>query len=323
MNEFVQNRHMEFETPVEVIFDLIKRATGQKSVDLTKIVRVYENEVYHVETCQAAFIVKIRRCGEVELWQEAWAMDRCREAGVPAPEVLLVDAIQSDGKSFEAMVQRKTLGQPLNDILWSLEKPALDDILRQVGEILGRIHRIQVEGFGRRCADETWTFPTWERSIASSVRSRGRTREYILQAGFSEREFELMIEMLEQYPNEFPCRQPVLCHGDIEPDHIYIDEEQAIAGVIDFGQFQGGSPILDFIYLSFLQPKLDLEPLKRGYPDRELVEDGFDRRLHLHRLEFLIGCVAHTIMMGDENVDKTPDATGQLWKTLEALEHRA
>jgi hypothetical protein len=32
-----------------------------------------------------------------------------------------------------------------------------------------------------------------------------------------------------------------------------------------------------------------------------------------------MGCVAHTVMMGDGEVDKTPDASGQLKNTLEVL----
>ena len=320
MNEFVQNRHMEFETPAEVIFALVKRATSQEPVRRAKIVRGYENEVYSVETRQqAAYIVKIRRFGEVTFQQEAWAMERCREAGAPVSEVLLVDTIQSGGKSFDAMVQRSAFGQPLNEILWKLKRSDLDKVLHQVGEVLGCIHNVQVEGFGRRQADGTWDFPTWESIVASALRNISPKKEHILQAGFSEREFEFMIEMLQKYPDEFPCHRPVLCHGDIEPDHIFIGENLKVSGIIDFGQFQGGPPILDFIHLSFVQPELDLEPIKSGYPDRKLIENRFNRRLHLQRLGFLMGCVAYTVMMGDEDVDKTPDASGQLKKTLEAL----
>jgi Ser/Thr protein kinase RdoA (MazF antagonist) len=320
MNEFVTNRHIEFETPTEVIFDLVKRATSQEPVRRAKIVRGYENEVYYVETRQSAFIVKIRRFGEVGFQQEAWAMERCREAGAPVSEVLLVDTIQSDGKLFEAMVQRRILGQPLNDVLWRLEKPALDKVIRQVGEILGCIHHsVQVEGFGRRHADGTWDFSTWERIMASAVRNLCSEKAHILHAGFSEQEFEFMMEMLQKCRDEFPCHKPVLCHGDFEPDHIFVDEHLKVSGVIDFGQFQGGPPILDFIHLSFVQPELDLEPFKSGYPDRGLIEDRFDRRLHLHRLGFLMGCVAYTTRIGDGDADKTPDASGQLKNTLKAL----
>ncbi len=316
----IQNRHKGFETPAEVIFDLVKRATSQEPVRRAKIVRGYENEVYYVETRQAAaFIVKIRRFGTVPFHQEAWAMKRCREAGVPVSEVLLVDMVESNGELLEAMVQCRALGQRLNDVLWRLDKPALDSVLHQVGEVLGCIHSVQVEGFGRRHADGTWDFSTWEPIMASAVRNIGQKKEHILQAGFSEQEFELMMTMLQKYLDEFPCHRPVLCHGDIEPDHIFIGEDLNISGVIDFGQFQGGPPILDFIHLSFVQPELDLEPIKIGYPDKALIENRFDRRLYLQRLAFLMGCVAHTIMMGDEEVDKTPDASGQLKNTLEAL----
>ena len=321
MNAFVRNRHREFEAPAEVVFDLVKRATGREPVGRTKIVRGYENEVYCVETRRGgAYIVKIRRLGEVALHQEAWAMERCREAGVPVPEVLLVDRVRFEGKPFEAMVQSRAVGQPLTDVRGVLGKPVLDSVLHRVGEILGCIHSVQIEGFGRRQADGRWDSATWESIAASVVRKRESNKAYLLQAGFSAREFDFMMGMLRKYPDTFPCRRPVLCHGDIEPDHILIGEDQKVSGVIDFGQVQGAPPILDFIYLSFMLPERDLEPVKRGYPDRTFVEDRFDLRLHLHRLEFLMGCVAHTVMMGDKEVDKTPDASGQLRRTLEALQ---
>ena len=222
---------------------------------------------------------------------------------------------------MEVMVQTRAIGEKLNDVLRKLEKPDFDRILLQVGEVLGRVHSIQVEGVGRRHADGTWDFPIWEQMMTSEARNIGCTKEYIIQAGFSEREYNFMVEMLDKRRDEFPCHQPVLCHGDFEPDHILVDENLKVSGVIDFGQIQGGPPILDFMFFSLAQPELTLGPIRSGYPERELTEDRFDRQLNLYRLGFLMGCLAHITKMGNKDADKTPDVSGQLKKTLEALKH--
>jgi aminoglycoside phosphotransferase (APT) family kinase protein len=128
-----------------------------------------------------------------------------------------------------------------------------------------------------------------------------------------------MWAMLHQYREEFPCRQPVLCHGDMEPEHIFVGLDLQLAGVIDFGQVLGGPPMEDFIHLSFVQPALDLASVRSGYPDGDMVHDRFDRRLHLHRLGFLMECVAHVTRAGDVHADKTPDPSSRLRETLAAL----
>lgn len=320
MNEFVQKRHEEFETPTEVLFDLVKRATGENPIGTVKIVKGYENEVHKVVTRQVNFVVKIRRFGDVGFQHEAWAMEKCREAGVPVSEVLLVDTIQSGGESLEVMVQSWVNGQPLNDVLSKATKQDLDRILHQIGGLLAGIHSIFVDGVGRRHAEGLWDFSTWDQMMASQTRNRGLIKEYILQAGFPERDFEVMVQILQKRDEEFPCLRPVLCHGDFDPQHIFVDENLNVSGVIDFGQIQGGPPILDFMFFSLAQPDMDLTPIVSGYPNQEKqIKDRFKRRLSMYRLGFLMGCVAHVTKAGDVDADKTPDASGQLMQTLKAL----
>ena len=320
MNKFVLKLHEEFETPAEVLFDLVKRATSEDPIGAEKIVGGYENEVYKVITRQANYAVRIRRLGNVEFQHEAWALESCRKAGVSVPEVLLLDTIQSGEEPLEAMVQNWINGRPLNDFLSKIATQDLDRILHQIGELLAGIHTVSVEGVGRRHAEGLWDFSTWDQMMASQARDRDSIKKYILQAGFSERDFETMAQMLQQSDEEFPCLHPVLCHGDFDPQHIFVDEYLNVSGVIDFGQIQGGPPILDFMFFSLAQPKMDLTPIVSGYPNQETqIKDRFERRLNMCRLEFLMGCVAHITKTGDADADKTPDAPGQLKKTLEIL----
>ena len=128
-----------------------------------------------------------------------------------------------------------------------------------------------------------------------------------------------MPAMLERYRDEFPCSPPVLCHGDLGPAHVFVDEDMILSAIIDFGQTHGGPPIVDFMHLSLARPELDLAAVRRGYPDMGVVGDDFDRRLHLQRLSFLLGCVTHVAKTGDPESDKTPDPVGQLRETLDVL----
>jgi len=320
MNKFVQKLHEEFETPIEVLFDLVKRATNEDPIGVERIVGGYENEVYKVATRHANFAVRIRRLGNVGFQHEAWAIDSCHRAGVPVPEVLLVDTIQSGEKPLEAMVQNWIAGRPLDDVLGEIAQRDLDRILHQIGELLAGIHSIPVEGVGRRHAEDHWDFSTWDQMTASQAQNRDSKKEYILQADFSEQDFEAMLQLLRQNDEEFPCSHPVLCHGDFDPQHIFVNENLNVSGVIDFGQIQGGPPILDFMFFSLARPEMDLTPILSRYPDPEnQVEDRFERRLNMCRLGFLMGCVAHITKTGDVDADKTPDAPGQLKKTLEIL----
>jgi aminoglycoside phosphotransferase (APT) family kinase protein len=320
VHDSVRRRQAQVRTPESAVFTLVRRATAGEPIGLTRLATGYENEVYVVHMRDgAAFVVRVRHWGSVDFRHEAWAIDRCREAGVPAPAVLLVDEIPSGGLSVQAMVQEHAAGRSLRDALAVIDGPALDRVLCQAGEVLGGIHGIEVEGFGCRVGEGRWDHATWEEEMDAELAGARAKRDYVLQAGFSAREFDFMLAMLERYRDEFPCRRPVLCHGDLVPEHIFVDGDMNISAVIDWGQIHGAPPIVDFMHLSLARPELDLGAVRRGYPNKDVVGKDFDLRLHLQRLSFLLGCVAHVTKTGDPESDKTPDPSGQLRRTLQKL----
>ena len=84
VNGFVRRRQEKLQTPEPTVFRLVRRATRYEPVTSKRLASGYENEVYVVRTREAsAFVVRIRRWGEVDFHQEAWAINRCREADVP------------------------------------------------------------------------------------------------------------------------------------------------------------------------------------------------------------------------------------------------
>ena len=287
--------------PKAVVFNLVKRAVESDPVEIEGAARGYDNEVYFVKTIDGnVFVVRVKRFGEVSFRQEAWAMERCRETGVPVPKIFLVDEVSFGGRRMEVMVQSKVLGKSLSEIQKRLSKEEFIEILRRVGEVLGRIHSVKVYGFWRRLDSGRWSLVGWERYMRSIIRDRSSERRYILSAGFSQEDFDFMIDMLWKYREEFPCDQPVLCHGDLLPEHIFVNVEEdfEITGVIDFGEFQGAPNIHDFDVLSFECPTFDLLPLLEGYPYRECLNDDFEMRLNLHKLALLMGYLAHHMKIG-------------------------
>jgi aminoglycoside phosphotransferase (APT) family kinase protein len=292
--EYLEQRHWGFDAPEQLVFRMVARATGEKPVSRAKVVRGNDNEVYLVATGAGAdYVVRIRRSGEVGFAAEAWAIEECRKAGVPVAQVHLVGWEEHDGEQLEFMVQSRLPGRPLDEVGPELSEREWGEILLQAGQVLGKVHSVGVGGFYHRDPDGNWDFADWQGIMDSTVRDRSREEEWILGAGFAEEEFSQMIRLIERYREEFDCQQPVLCHGDFLPEHILVNDDLQICGVVDFGMYQGNHPIQDLAVIAMAETKMDLTKVLAGHPQRGRLSDRFEVRLHLHRLTLEMGFLAH------------------------------
>jgi hypothetical protein len=90
---------------------------------------------------------------------------------------------------------------------------------------------------------------------------------------------------------------------------LFFDDELKLCGVIDFGEFQGGQPIVDFANLSMTCPDVDLAWLQPDYGNANLFDQTFPDRLRVTKVGLQIGNLAHFIQQG--NAQKvTPIAAG-------------
>jgi len=305
-DDFIKKRHKKFKTPKRIIFNIVERVTKENPAQKQRIIGGYDNEVYSIKTEQGnEFIIRINRFGGVGFYNEAWAMKECRKSGVPVPKIFFLGNVEIDGKSYEVMLIERLKGRPLSKVYKKLSPEELNKLLEQAGEMLGKIHSVKVGGFYRRHKDGTWDFPTWDKFMDSTIRERNAEEQYILNAGFTEGQFASMIEMLEFYKTNYPCHQPVLNHGDFLPEHIFVDDGKKISGVIDFGMIEGNTPIHDFAYLNFEGPELNLEALKKGYPDKSLFDQEFDLKINLHKLALQMGHLTHNVKIGDQKQAKS------------------
>ena len=294
---YLNSRHAKFNTPETLVFEMTRRAINQTPVSRAKIVKGNDKEVYFVATAEGQEVVAIVNQTDESFAGEAWCLTQLRKAGVPVPEVLLFDCLEHEGKAIEFMVQSKISGQPLESHWQSLTAEQRQNSLRQMGEVLAQIHAVRADGFYKRHADGNWDFSSWSKLMKATAGDRRAERKWILQAGFSEADFAFLVRMIERYEKEFDCDSPVLCHGDYSPDHVFVDDNLRVCGVIDFGDYQGNHPVHDFAVLRLWEDEQFEKTMRQGYEPAALFDDRFELRLHLHLLALQVGYLVYHIQI--------------------------
>jgi Ser/Thr protein kinase RdoA (MazF antagonist) len=269
---------------------------GSDLVHAERILEGYSNEVYRVRCADDQdVVVRILRFDDDVSWSaaagEAEAIDKARAAGVPAPEILLLDTVRIDGSEFPAMVQRTVAGRPLAEVIDRLSDRQRQGVLAEIGQLIARINAIPVDGQ-----------LDWTTAMSAELTDRPAERDKMLAGGFSSSEADEMLKLLGAYVRDFGCDQWVLCHGDLSLKHIFVigdgadDAAVRVSGVIDFGDWKPGAPVHDLAVLRVREPQLDLAPILAGYGAP--AEQGYRRRLDLHTLMIALGSLSFGV---DEN----------------------
>lgn len=300
-------------TPRSVLAELVRRAVGTGIDRVDRIMEGYSNEVYRVRCVdEQDVVVRILRFDDDVTSSasegEAAAIEKARAAGVPTPEILLLDTVRIDGSEFPVMVQRSVPGRPLADVVDGLSERQWHDVLAEIGGLIARLNGIHVD-------DER----DWPTAMAAELADRHADRDKILAGGFSAPQVDRLLDLLEGYVRDFPCEQWVLCHGDLSPKHIFVTGDGTdgpavrVSGIIDFGDWQPGAPVHDLAVLRVRDPRLDLPPLLAGYGT---APDGtYRRRLDLHTLITAMSSLAFGVVEHDQ---ARIERSGHLIRTLVA-----
>ena len=311
LGSYVEWQHAQTSTPHSVLVEVVRRAVGSEIAQVNRIVEGYSNEVYRIRCVDDQdVVVRIRRFDgdATSSAGEAEAMERVRRAGVPVPEILLLDTVRIDGSDFPVMVQRTVPGRPLGDVVHHLSQRQRHDVLVEIGGLMARINGIHLD-------DER----DWPTAMAADLADRRAARERILAGGFSAPQFDQMLNLLEGYVRDFPCDQWVLCHGDLSPKHIFVTGDDSagaavrVSGFIDFGDWKPGAPVHDLAVLRVRGWRLDLEPLLAGYGAP--TGEAYRRQLDLHTLIMALGSLEIGVDEGDR---ACIERSGHLIRTLVA-----
>ena len=128
------------------------------------------------------------------------------------------------------------------------------------------------------------------------VRERRADVPVLQSAGLTEAETDALLAIVRIMPT-LSAPRPVLCHGDLGMDHIFVDDALKVTGLIDFGNWQGGPRELDFAVLTMYHPDVRLawlEPTYAAPVDRE-----FNRRVLVEQVSVMMGFLAHDLRQGN------------------------
>lgn len=302
VSSYLRDRHARVSTPRQVIDDLVRRATGSAIDELGRIIRGYVNEVYRVRTTSGAeFCVRLRRFGESEhtVEWEAWAMGQARGAGAPVADVLLAERLRLDDTEVPAMVLEWMPGTPLARVEPQLSEADLRRVCVAMGTAFATINSVPVGGLWLPTDDGDWPEMTSEQMMAGYAEMIRSERADAYTGGLTADEFERTLQLLRIYGDEFPCKQAVLCHNDMSPEHVLVDDDLRITGVIDFGNWCGAADVGDLGHLLYARPDLELAPFLEGYGSPQRTDATFLTRVRLQALTQAIGHLTHEVRETD------------------------
>jgi len=186
---------------------------------------------------------------------EAWACERARDAGVPAPAVLEAD---TTGERFPSsfFVMEKASGQSL--ALLDLPAWELTTVLERLGAHIAALHEITVPGFGRVAAARGGA-DTWRAALLDDVPAALDYLAGVLPGAEIDRArtaVESGSSMLDE------CTDGRFLHGDLGLLHVFADPATLrVTSLVDFGECCAGDPAYEFRDFDSVQ----LRPLLAGY----------------------------------------------------------
>jgi aminoglycoside phosphotransferase (APT) family kinase protein len=269
--------HAQWTTPDEVIGGLVLRASGSGIAARSQIIGGEGNEVWSI-TSKAGDKLIIRISHWTTFAAEQWATEQARGAGVPAPEILLVDNnITVGDRHLAVWIHRRIEGQALDTLQ---DQQTLRRLTADAGELLARIHSVQTVGYGPLDGQGRGLLG----GFSDVLLWDDRAGDAALVHGVSRAEIDRAASYIESYQHLWatPAR---LLHGDWLAEHVIVRDDR-VAGIIDFGNTRSGDAAYDLAYWQFFwdTEQYPLASLLDGY--RRVGDAGLslDVRLNLCRL---------------------------------------
>ena len=294
--------HSRFGVPSPTVVALVEQATGVGVTSAERLVRGDENEVHHVQLADgSAVYVRVTFPGTAEslVHHEAWAMGQAREAGIPVPDVVDIRSIETGDGIRTAMVMRAADGRQLGQLLPDLSPVQRRAAMVDVGRTLGILNAIATPGAWEPEGEGQWADVDVhrERYLANVLAD---TR-HLPVAGLSATEVDLVVEALESFPVERPL---ALCHGDVSPEHVFVDAELRVVGLIDFGQWYAGSAASELAGVGMRTTQADFDAIVTGHPQGNAARAAIGR----HTITQATGQLRWLVTSGQTHELATPVA---------------
>ncbi|MBD3253160.1 phosphotransferase [Candidatus Pacearchaeota archaeon] len=213
---------------------------------------------------------------EYDLAKEKFIIELLLKNDIPAPRILFFHD--------DCMILEKLKGIRLDTIWNSISKPERLDIVKKLGRLLKKIHKIKFKNFGKITKKGIISNKGFEfKKIGNKANYSPFLRECL--SLFGEDFFRLL--SYKHLSTEFVTKfikvvytnldiidysgKPTLIHGDFHKSHIFVKKKNnkwEITGIIDFEFARSSSPEYDFIKLhrdNFFDDPEILKALIEGY----------------------------------------------------------
>jgi len=294
-DDWLQARHSKWNTPTSLINEYVWKATGSAIAQASRVVLGVDNEVYDVTTTgHHRLIVRISHKGDPRFEAECYALNAARSAGVPTPQVLLVEQAAYDDIPVTFCIEEKVPGKPLDVLLKEGSHGDVNKAIDQIGEVLSLLHSVKIDGFGYLQPDGKGQQTSFAEIMLMANERQAELYEAASLWNVPAQKVTAGLQLLNNHRELYQFHTPVLVHGDFGPQHIFVEGDH-ISGVIDMQDCSGNHPIFDFVswdaYWSELVPT---NKLLASYGHISIFTESYDTLFHLVLLrESLIMLMVH------------------------------
>jgi aminoglycoside phosphotransferase (APT) family kinase protein len=263
---FLNDLHGRFGLARREVVAVVERATGRTVASTHRLIRGDENEVHHVGLADGSAVylrASFPGTPPSKMRDEAWAMNCARDAGVPVPVVLAIEHLATDAGDRPAMVVCRARGRQLHEVLPTLSPVQRTTTMAEMGRILAVLHSIPMPGAGLPDEEGVWPDPDakWRSYIANCLADC----EHLAAAGLTPAEVQRVVDVLESSIDQPVDDHPVLCHGDVSPEHVFVDRDLRVAGLIDWGLWHAGSAVSELAAIALTHTPTDLNAVLTGH----------------------------------------------------------
>jgi aminoglycoside phosphotransferase (APT) family kinase protein len=297
---FHGKRIATYKTSKEDLASIIKTVMNEEIDELIAVNQGLANEVHSLRTNRGQeVIVRVQQQGVTRFEQEAWAMSHAKSLGVSVPEVYDVRQFEIAGKTHDVMVVQKVTGKSLSEVS-NLEPSELRHVCKQLGSMLEKLRTSPVGGFGFAKENQGWEFDDWQSFLDSTLQWRHTDAPDLVQAGLSEKEVSHLLAIVNEL-KAIKNQKPVLCHGDIGFDHLFVNDNLELVSLIDWGMCQGGSRALDVAVFLMYNPDIELSWIIEDYAGLGFSEMAFKREMLIWQVNTAMGFLGHNMRQGNED----------------------
>lgn len=298
---YLEEKHSQFNTPIGLIDQEVKKATGSAISTKNKLIFGEVNEVYDVVGKNGQeVIVRISRSEHPRFEAEKRGIDLARRVGVPAPEILLIDRISTDNGDLTFSIEQKIDGVALQSLGGEFDRGKLEVIIREAGGVLAKLHGVIVPNFGGLDRGEAEAYKSWSEFMYGVEEKRSRIIGAGERVGVDIVQIDTALKTIRGGEELYACVRPHLLHGDFSTKHFMVKDDHLV-GIIDFESCKGGDPVYDFAWFDYFFGKdIPLKWLKEGYAAPEVLDDNFERKLLLYRLHLGLGFIDYYEEQGNK-----------------------